>query len=873
MTKKRQPPERQKKVQRETPPEEKVFPTDGGEEPASNDIFSSLADYATVPETPEPEEEQEIAPTIRSAEPRLKRLSRIQKLLLAGIVVIGAALLFTSLRHPKPSTGLRRSEARRQVRAEASENRPAAPAPASSGEPVATEVAEPNPEESQRASARLGSLPSPEPLSLQLADRLYQRRDFEHALVTYDKLSQRLPNTEENQPLQDLLLLRMAMCHKNSGNVPQADTMLRTVSLSRLPILRALARYHQSMNLMDRKRYLEAATRAYQTLGLIEVLEYDKKWVSAVQQQCCFLVAEAMTRHILALCDADADVPPELWGRHPDIEPFIDMDEAQLRVLLASGCDKLNQASLSPQIRAASGAGTTPRWSVICDGAPIEELLARFATRAGLNAGWSDNGQALPNAAETAAVEDNLRRRPVCLYLPSASAREVITTAAGSVGLLARADEKGNIQVLDPASYSSLAEHTKLLAAESVSLWRRFLLACDDDPRAANGHFAVGLLQTASGRFDEGLAEYKLVANRFPKHALAPYALLLSGKLKVRLRDYVGAHEDLKQLVELYSETDLSDRACLYLADATMRAGLQEEATGLYQKVYNLGLSVESQMQSALGAGRCYYERKDYEEAARWLNRYVTLVREPTSASPAEAGRPEFYTACLLLGKSYLALHNPQQAHAALNLALKGELPRAQHLETITVLAKTYIEQESFLPALQILEEAGGWQLSQQETVELLLLRAQVLRAIGLPNKAVVLLAEKSQYLPSPELKGRLAIELGRAHAEAGGLEAAQKTLSEAFALVEAGPLAQQIGAELARTCLRLGQADQAAAVCAQLLGHADGNAREPILALLAEVYRRQGKYDQAVAALLKEQTPATNPGAAPTPADSRALR
>ena len=137
------------------------------------------------------------------------------------------------------------------------------------------------------------ALPSPEPLSLQLADKLYLHRDFEHALVMYDKLYRRLPATEENQPLRDFLLLRMALCSKNSGNVAQADSLLRTVSLSRLPILRALARYHQSTTLMSRQRYLEATAKAYQTIALIEVANHDKKWVSAVQQQCGFLAAEA----------------------------------------------------------------------------------------------------------------------------------------------------------------------------------------------------------------------------------------------------------------------------------------------------------------------------------------------------------------------------------------------------------------------------------------------------------------------------------------------------------------------------------------------------------------------------------------------------
>ncbi len=806
-------------------------------------------------------------------------LSPVQKILAVSIVVIATAVLYvllfrTAAPLPPDQTALAPSPSRDPAVAQGA--RTAATAETVEGDPqrdqprlgTQASLGEPRREESPLGAR---ALPSPEPLSLQLADKLYLHRDFEPALVMYDKLYRRLPSTEENQPLRDFLLLRMALCSRNSGSVAQADSLLRTVSLSRLPILRALARYHQSTTLMSRSRYLEAETKAYQTVALIEVASYDKKWVLAVQQQCGLLAAEAVSRNLLALCDADANLPKELWSEHPDIDPFVEMDEPQLRVFLASGTEQLEGTVLSPQIRPTGDNSEVPRWSVICNGAPIEELLARFAANAKVNIRWTEGGQGREGVGGPQAppAEDNVRARPVYLYFTSATTPQVVTTAAGSVGLIAQTDEKGDIRLLDPTSYTSLADHTKLLADEAITLWQRFLLTAENDPRSTNAHFAMALLQATRGQFDEAIAEYKLVANRFAKHALAPHALLQSGMLKVRLRDYVGAHADLKQLVELYPDTPLSDRACLYLADATMKAGLYQEATGLYHKVYNMGLSAESQAQSALGAGRCLYETKEYEEAAKWLSRYTTLVRDQS--------RPEFSAACLLLGKTYLALHKPQQAQPALNLAIKGELSHQQHVETIAVLVKAYLEQGLCLNALNTLEATAGWQLSQQEAVELALLRAQTVRAIGLADKAAALLEEKSQYLSSPELQVQVAFELAKCHLEQGDLESARKTLGEAFAAVEPGPLADQIGRELAGVCLRLGQAAQAISVCSQLLeglgvppaesrvGEPLSNAkpgargpersaaseRQAILALLADAYRKQGKYNQAVAAML----------------------
>lgn len=797
-------------------------------EPQYSDLFGSILELAGEPES----SPFDPAPGGHSnwAAPNLsfRQLSRLRKGLVVAIILVTGVvvyILIAPMRSPSPSVPQFAPSQPIGRYVPAAER--ALPSP--------TE----HPEESQPPvyqRANLG-LPSPEPLSLQIADTLYLQGDFVSALATYDKLYRRLPPTEEQQPLRDFLILRMAMCSKNSGNIQQADNMFRTVSLSRLPMLRALARYHQSTMLLDRKRYIEAATKAYQTIGLIEVVDYDAQWVQAVQQQCYFLVAEALTRNLLSLQDADADLPPELWSGHVDIDPFVNLDEPQLKVFLASGTDKLDAALLSPQIQAQAEQG---RWTVICNGASVEEVLSRFATNTQYNIRWGDSSQPTPD-------EEAMRRRPVYLYLKSATTQQVMTVAAGSAGLLAQMDGTQNIRIMDPASYASLAEHTNVLADESISLWQRFLFNAKDDTRVPASHFTLGLLHSVRDRPSEAIAEFRLVANQFPKDPLAPHALLHSGKLKVTLRDYVGAQADLKQLVGTYPDTELADRASLSLADATMKAGLYEEATNLYKKVYNLGLSVESQTESALGAGRCFYETANHEEAARWLNRYVTLARDQN--------RREFHMACLLLGKAYLSLDRPEQAQAALNLALKGELSRQQHVETVMTLVATYVEQDRLVEALNTLESTHAWQLSQTEMIDLLLLRARILRSIGLVDKAIALLEEKGPFLPSPELKGKISLELAACYNTHGDFEKARGALSQTFALVEPGPLAQHIGCELARVCLHVNQPSQTISVCTQLLEYATSiPEKQEIQSLLAEAYRQQKQYDLAVSVLLKGQ-------------------
>jgi len=377
------------------------------------------------------------------------------------------------------------------------------------------------------------------------------------------------------------------------------------------------------------------------------------------------------------------------------------------------------------------------------------------------------------------------------------------------------------------------------------------------------------------GRITDAIAEFKLVANRYPRTSLAPYALLASSKLKVNLRDYLGAREDLKLLTEQYPDTEFSDQALLHLADATMKAGLLSEAARLYRKVYNLGFSLQSQRVSALGAGRCFYEeacrkagsQKDYENAAKWLTQYINLA--PPSAprlrgdklAPAEAGGGDtdrdFYLACLLLGKTYLAQDLPQQACNAFELALTGQFLVQEYVETVSALVKAHLQQGHFVEALKLLNTApaSGAGLGQKESIEILLLKASVLRSMGLADEAIAVLGDKAEYVLDSQLKAKISFERAKCSIAKGNLESARKNLSEILVLVEpstTGGLAHEVGCELADVCLKLGQDPQAISICLQLL---DSEPQAPIkqraLNLLATAYTQQKNYDQAALALL----------------------
>jgi tetratricopeptide (TPR) repeat protein len=203
--------------------------------------------------------------------------------------------------------------------------------------------------------------------------------------------------------------------------------------------------------------------------------------------------------------------------------------------------------------------------------------------------------------------------------------QQIALIAAGCAGLMACAEGQPGKKsdYLLSAEYLSLPARS-FLSQQAILLWQKFVLAFYSDERLGNAHFVMGLLHSQVGLPIEAIAEYKLVANRFSQMSLAPFALLHSSKLKASLRDYPGTREDLKQLVEQYPDVEIYGQAYLRLAQATMEAGLNDEAAQLYQRVFNFGLSDESKIALNWSRKRLY-ETKGIR-SGEMADRYIDLA-------------------------------------------------------------------------------------------------------------------------------------------------------------------------------------------------------------------------------------------------------
>jgi len=833
----------------QVPQDADLFAADVHEELSERDVFvgdedfyqSIEQDMGSTSALPSPGKKQKKRIRLRLS-PRL-HLSALQIILGAGIVMIGALLLYTLF---SPSDSGADSDSPDTTKT-ANRQTPK-PEPSDTNSPL---LANKQPTEQTPLASALGGPQPSAPASLKVARDLYLQKQYDRAYAVYDRLRQSLPDKDSAFAGQrDFLKLKMALCNLKAGRLEQADRALNETAKSDSHIVKLMTNYHRVSLDMQRKQYLNARKRAYLVIALIAAVDIDTKLASELRSNCYFLIAEAMTRNVLSLSDDDSFLPGKLWSadsESAEIDPFAELDNEQLRALLKSGADYLTQALLTPQIRKITHEDGTILWSAVCNGAPIEELLARFAANAGLDVSWIFS----PTRQNQTPLQtrDIAHTRPVVLYLPVANQQQLIAAAAGQVGLLAHIRDDNTIGVYQPDKFSSLSQHISLLCDETISLWQRFLLTFQSDKRIANAHFALGLLYAREASIPEAIAEYKLVANRFSFSSLAPYALLHSSKLKTspQVKDYVGAKQDLEQLVSQYPDSDVTTQAYVRLADYTAKAGLMKEAAKVYRKVYNLALSPQSQRVAALGAGKCFFQIDNFNSAAKWLTLHIDLA--------ANQKGEDVCTAYALLGKTYLALKDPHQACLAFQRALDGQLPREEYVETVSELINGYVEQRKFIQALDALENVDFWQFSQAESVKILLLKSRILQDMGLMAKATTVLGDQAEYISDPQLKAEILFDIANCYITQGQLQLAHEELTNLLLVVRPGPLAYKIAIRLAEICSMLGLDSQVISVCTQLMdSDVPEQTRQKATVILAMAHNGQQDYDSAALALLDKK-------------------
>ena len=763
------------------------------------------------------------------AEPRSSRWISLQSALVAAITVVSFLLLYGLFLAPPPTKSV-------------AQGPPAdGPVPAAEKGPQVPAVApSPGPSQEKVAAEVPAVHDSSEPASRQVAESYFSRMDFDKAAVVYQRLHQRLSSDPANEAAQNFLVWRMALCAKGQGHLTQAVTLLRQPANSRFPVMRALARYHLGLIAIQQQQYLEAAGEIYQALALVDALQGQETWSEAFKRNCRFLIAKAVTLEALSLRETQEEWPASLWATPSVPDLWGQLDDARWSQILQSDTEGFGEVSLRPCVEAGTDAqGTGTLWKVISNGAPLEEVLLRLAAEAKLELTWSAT-----TVSGTSTVDPVARQRPLFVYMRGATTQEALTQAAGAARLSVRVDPSGTTVLIDPLHYHSLGEHIADLRQQAMSLWYQLRLIYRDQTMVPTTHFALGLLYEQNDQVSNAVAEYGLLVSRFPQSDLAPQALLRSSRLHMGLRDYAGARQDLSQLVGQYPEAASSGQALLALADATMKAGLADEAVRLYAKAFHTEGTTESRRTAAFRAGQCLYGQREYEQALRWLTRYLDL-----SPKTGDQGQE---TVHVLLGKTYLALGQFAPAAEAFQRALQEPLSRSDYVQALSSLVQARIGQDDCVGALNALDQEHPRFLTARDRTDFSILKAQVLCSMGLAERAIGLLEEGLGSVSDPNQKAQVCLRLAQCHQGLDQWEPARRYFSKVLEIGAPGPLAQQASLELAAMSLTSGQPDQAIAFCRQVLdAHPAEAMRQRASDLLASAYADRREFGKAAESLL----------------------
>ena len=655
------------------------------------------------------------------------------------------------------------------------------------------------------------------------AEQAHKALRHADALVIYRGLLQQSEKNPGNRRVSGLLHLRVATCMEGLNRLQEARKEFAEAADCGSPIVRAAACYETARMDVSEDQFMMGRMRAYQAMACLGPIGGRAPLVTHSE----YLTAQAVTNRALTFYTSELPKPRRL---PPPVDPFAGLSEAKVQALLDEGADRLAASVLGPLLQSKEGGGGTRLWLALCAGAPIEDVLTRLATAAGFEIRWE-------------GVDATARSRPVVLNLSGASEQQLIEVACGSVGLVARFTGKETI-VCDPVASANTSLPRDLAVREAVSLWRRYFLRATESSQLAAGHFALAMLYQYTGDSGSAMAEYRMVTSRHPTDGLAPIAQLRDASVKIDLRDYAGAREELLDLLNRYPDCQALDEVYLRLGQSTMEAGHVDEGIATFKKLYFMDLSLASKAGASLGAGKGCFQKKQYDEAAAWLARRLDLPRSPD----VDRDLPEAYG---LLAKTETARGHLPEAVRAYKQALAIAPRDAWRAEMLLDLVHILIQQEDFVAALGLLEGLSPKEATPQQADEILLARAEILSAMRLPEQAGLLLRRALASCSSAQTHARMTIQLARTMVDCGDVNGARETLCELLPKMDPGPLAHRAALDLADICVRSDRNAQAITVCRELLkSPCSEDVRRKAREVLGRAYVREKDYQRAAMAL-----------------------
>jgi len=710
----------------------------------------------------------------------------------------------------------------------------------------------PSPQAEAAASPGEASAPRPsaEPadaFSLSLEERAYTAGRWTEAIAQCERLIESTGAQPGWERLADFFRLRLGQALRRLGRTDAARDALLTAAESPSPLVRGMALAELARIALADRQFLTARTLAYRAIGALGAVPGTAPVCRAADR----IAAEALTRKALVFRGAEA-LFPATDSTLPD--PFARaVDDREVRALAEAGVARFREAAAGPQVSRQPPPAPGGAWSATSAGAPLEDLLERVAGRSDLDIVWAE-------------VPAPARRRAVFLCLRGVPEARLLEVACGAVGLLARM-RGGRVEVYDPRATRSMADMQRLLAGEAVALWRRRLLDQADEDHHDIAHFGLGLLYEHEGETAGAIAEYNLLARQHKASPLAPRAMLRGAAIRIDLRDYTGARQQLLDLLNRYPEFPEADKVYLRLGEATLEAGLFHQAIPTFRKLYYWELSRPSQIGAAFGAGKAYWRLGQFGEAVKWFERFRQAAGDKPHPARAEA---EY-----LLARSLLALGRPEEAEAALRRSLAAGPTHPLRADVLLTLADCLARHEAYPEALALVRCVRSEAAPPVRRDAAVLREARILRAMGLTTLALRTLKEHRDGAATLATAAEMEVALARCLLEMDRGEEARRLLESVLAHLEPGTTSLEGGRLdleaallLAKVHLNAGRAHEAVTllrnVVQQSQAKTDGTLRHQAFRLLGRAYLANKDYERAALALAGKVPPGGGEGGRP---------
>jgi tetratricopeptide (TPR) repeat protein len=665
-------------------------------------------------------------------------------------------------------------------------------------------------------------------VSLKTADDFFAAGRYLEAGYVYNQISQNWSSSATNgQYLRDFLKLRIGVCMHRAGESHAQEECFTQALQSRSAYVRGMACYYMACIRFKNQAYLEARQKAYQAIALCK--SFEDMLLTNLEADMYFLIADSLTREVLGLYNMGYQLPGRDWSDSlMDIWPA-ESDALRLEEALCRTAEKIGQGAGNPRLTVDLNRPVGSQWSLVCLQSPLEETLWKIVSEGNLKAVWADDSQALKDY-------------PVTAYMMFMPQQYVAETVCGSTGLIWCFDGQ-NVSILNPKRYTDFESHRKDLIGEAISVWQRFLMRYRSDNRIPNVHYALGRLYTFSSQSAAALGEFKLLQGRFSDNALAPYAYLEAGKIKVDTKDYDGASHELNEMLLEYPDCPIADEVTLYLAQMTLEGGQTQQAKELFGRSFQMNLSQGGKCEAAVGLGRCAYIQQDWNEVQTWLSRAIELIQDKENYSTGDI--------YFMLGKSYLELGQYANGNAMLRAALNGKLSEKEYMQTVLELVEVECRQKNYVEALNILEHVPPARLSQEDSCDLLIAKARVFCEIGVAESAVSLLRKKIEFVADSRLRARLTLELAVCYMMTQKYSLARRELNNVMSDMPDAYHAARATLVLAQIIEKLGQPEHAENLCVGLLDdpQTETKLRNEAFDLLGRIYTSQKYYEKAALA------------------------